>query len=93
MKTTRLLYLVAILAITSLISAQSREMIVAASYYVGGPEQLSYGPSALRIAPNGTFWIVNAADNTLTNIDRNGAKLGQIGLQGEAVGVTDVQFS
>jgi hypothetical protein len=61
------------------------------TYVVGHDEQISYGPSALRIAPDGTLWIVNPADNTLTNIHPDGRVGNQFRID-ETVAVTDVTF-
>lgn len=89
----RLLYLLSMMFLTSLLPAQSREIVIPASYFIGGAEQITYGPSALRMAPDGTLWIVNPVHNTLTNVDRAGWTRQEIVLDAEAVGITDVQFA
>jgi hypothetical protein len=58
----------------------------------GQEEQIPYGPAALRYAPDGTFWIVNPADNTLTNLHADGRVLRQFRLDQVAVALTDVRF-
>ncbi|HEX6639789.1 MAG TPA: hypothetical protein VF215_01685, partial [Thermoanaerobaculia bacterium] len=73
-----------------LLAREFHPIEIPASYFTGGPEQPAYGPSSLRIAPDGTLWIANPADNTLTAID-NGFVRAQFHLDGVA-GITDVRF-
>jgi hypothetical protein len=53
-------------------------------------EHEAWGPSALRAADDGTFWIADAAANRLVHIGRDGHVAGKLSLEGQVVGVRDV---
>ncbi len=80
----------AVLGCLAITAAQTSE--IAVSTFSGGPEQFSYGPTALRRAPDGTLWIVNPVDNSLTNVDRQGRLLKRLDLSKQATGISDVQI-
>src|SRR6185369_5304769 len=92
MRKWHLVGLAVLLALLPFISVSAQERIeVPASYFAGGPEQPPYGPSALRSAPNGSLWIANPSDNTLTNIDKDGWFRAQFHLA-DVSGITDVRI-
>jgi hypothetical protein len=85
------LFLVTVLAFVVPLSAGHVEL--PAAYAGEGNEQIPYGPSALRYAPDGTFWIVNPADNSLTNLNTEGHVLRQLWIEESVVAITDVRFA
>lgn len=85
-----LLYFICILFLGSIASAQWRTVALTAAYTAKGPEQPVDGPSALRIGPDGNFWMVNPVNNSLTNVAPDGTLLGELRI--DATGITDVQF-
>lgn len=87
----RLLSLLSLLVAAGALLAQTR-LQVPMAYSVARAEQPAYGPSALRIAPDGTFCVVNPVDNTLTSVGLDGRAPQRIRVD-EAAGITDVQFS
>ncbi len=54
------------------------------------PEALTWGPAALTISTDGTFWIADTAGNGLLHYSPKGEFLGKIDLLGLAVGATDL---
>lgn len=60
-------------------------------YQPGGFEILPWGPSALAVDADGTFWIADAVGNRLLQYDRRGRLLRAIELEGIAVGVDDIE--
>jgi len=56
------------------------------------PEEMQWGPTALTVAPDGTFWISNSYVNKLTHVSAEGSVLGTIDLKPYgAVGITDLK--
>jgi hypothetical protein len=60
-------------------------------YEGGAPEMLRWGPTALTVGPDGSFWIADAAANRLLQYDRSGRLLRQVNLDGVTVGVRDIE--
>lgn len=60
---------------------------------VGIPEALTWGPSALAIANDGSFWIADTAGNRLLRFSPKGEFLGKIDLDGLVVGAADLVVS
>lgn len=54
------------------------------------PEALTWGPAALTISTDGTFWIADTAGNSLLRYSPKGEFLGKINLTGLVVGATDL---
>jgi len=58
------------------------------------PELVNYGPNAITMAPDGTFWIADAAGKRLVHYSATGQKLNVIDLlQYDAASVFDVEAS
>jgi len=60
-------------------------------YEGGAPEMLRWGPTALTVGPDGSFWIADAVANRLLQYDRSGRLLRQVNLDGVTVGVRDIE--
>jgi hypothetical protein len=52
---------------------------------------LRWGPTALTVGPDGSFWIADAVANRLLQFDRSGRLLRQVNLDGVTVGVRDIE--
>jgi len=57
---------------------------------VGIPEMLAWGPAALTVAQDGSFWIADTAGSRLLRYNSLGESLSTLDLEGMVVGVTDV---
>lgn len=57
---------------------------------VGLEDHEAWGPSALRAADDGTFWIADAAANRLVHVGRDGHVAGAISLAGHVTGARDL---
>jgi cell wall-associated NlpC family hydrolase len=57
---------------------------------VGRDEREAWGPSALRAADDGTFWIADTAANRLVHVGRDGHVEGALSLAGNVVGARDL---
>jgi hypothetical protein len=57
---------------------------------VGRDEREAWGPSALRAADDGTFWIADTAANRLVHVGRDGHVAGALSLAGNVVGARDL---
>jgi hypothetical protein len=57
---------------------------------VGREDHEAWGPSALRAADDGTFWIADAAADRLVHLDAQGKPLNGLSLAGHVVGARDV---
>ncbi len=53
-------------------------------------ETLKWGPTALAVAPDGSYWISDSVGDDLVHIDAAGQMTGSIDLSGKVVGVTDL---
>lgn len=53
-------------------------------------ETLKWGPTALAVAPDGSYWISDSVGDDLVHIDAAGKMAGSIDLSGRVVGVTDL---
>jgi hypothetical protein len=53
-------------------------------------EREAWGPSALRAADDGTFWVADGAANRLVHIGRDGHVAGALSLEGQVVGARDL---
>jgi hypothetical protein len=60
---------------------------------VGIPQALTWGPSALAIADDGSFWIADTAGNRLLRFSPKGEFLGKIDLDGLVLGAADLVVS
>ncbi|MFH1906409.1 MAG: hypothetical protein ABIL11_03345 [Chloroflexota bacterium] len=60
---------------------------------VGIPEMLAWGPAAVKVAPDGSFWIVDTVGARLLHYSPAGYLLGKIDLKGLVVGATDVEVA
>jgi len=54
-------------------------------------EMLPWGPTALTVGENGTFYIVDSANNRIQRYDVIGSLLSPINFGGEVIGVTDIE--
>jgi hypothetical protein len=56
------------------------------------PGELEWGPSAMSVAPDGSFWLADSVDARLVQFDRDGAKVGEIALADQyAKSIWDVE--
>ncbi|MBO9384639.1 MAG: hypothetical protein J7479_20345 [Roseiflexus sp.] len=56
-------------------------------------EMLPWGPAALAIAPDGSFWIADTVSNRLLRYSPEGVTLSVLDLSGHAVGIGDLEVS
>ena len=56
-------------------------------------DMLTWGPSALAVAPDGTFWIADAAGNRLLHYNSAGLLLEKINVGDFVVGVGDLEVT
>ncbi len=61
------------------------------SYSEQRNEELQWGPTALTVAPDGTFIIANTVDNNLLHVSDAGTILQTIDLSHIATGITDLE--
>jgi hypothetical protein len=59
---------------------------------LGGQEVQTWGPTALEVAPDGTFYIADGANRRLLRYDAAGDFLSSIDLDEAILGVTDIEF-
>ncbi|MCS7208213.1 MAG: fibronectin type III domain-containing protein [Fimbriimonadales bacterium] len=62
-------------------------------YQHGGPELLRWGPSALAVDTDGTFWIADAVANRLLQYNPQGRLLRRIPLDEVVVGLRDIEVN
>ncbi|MFZ6030377.1 MAG: hypothetical protein ACOYYS_21930 [Chloroflexota bacterium] len=62
-------------------------------YASDGPDMLIWGPPAITVAPDGTFWIADTADNHLLHFNSEGVLLDKIAVGDFAVGVGDIEVT
>jgi hypothetical protein len=54
------------------------------------PDLLTWGPTALTVAPDGTFWIADSADDHLLRFDGKGILLDKIDIRNYVIGAGDI---
>jgi len=54
-------------------------------------EMLPWGPTALAVGEDGTFYVVDGANNRIQRYDATGSPLPSISFSDEVIGVTDIE--
>lgn len=57
------------------------------------PESLAWGPAGFTVGPGGDFWIADSVSQRILHYSPRGQALGVINLQGQVVGIYDVEVS
>ena len=60
---------------------------------VGVPEMLAWGPSAFTVAPDGSFWIADAAANRILHYDSTCNLSAVVALDDRVVGIGDLEVA
>jgi hypothetical protein len=62
-------------------------------YAGGGPEQMLWGPSALAVALDGSFWIADTADDHILHYNLTGKLLDKIAIGDWVIGAGDLEVT
>ena len=62
-------------------------------YSGNNPNALIWGPAAIVIAPDDSFWIADTPANRLVHLDSKGSLLDQVGLKDSIVGIGDIDVT
>lgn len=54
------------------------------------PDMLTWGPAAITVAPDGSFWIADTAGNQLLQYDAKGKLLNAINIEDSVIGAGDI---
>ncbi|MFH1906410.1 MAG: hypothetical protein ABIL11_03350 [Chloroflexota bacterium] len=62
-------------------------------YAEDGPDMYRWGPAAITVAPDGSFWIADTAGNRLLHYDLKGVLLDKISMEDLVVGASDIEVT
>lgn len=57
------------------------------------PDMLTWGPAAITVAPDGSFWIADTAGNRLLHYDTKGMLLDKVNIEDFVTGAGDVEVT